>query len=212
MPAVDAVVEALAKPADPLPALGQLGRSRAEAGVGIEEALDDLGTLSGVLGHRPEHAGLVRAVAVGWAEVAVAGRAGWCQDPFTQLTTPDYLATRLGEVYREASRVGIPAEDSHALVVVGLDRVEPGADRLVRQLVAAECLRATFSGGETLCAAGPGHVVALVVRDHALSPRIAVLRELLAEQLAASHPARVWRECLPRHERLVSPLLAELAR
>lgn len=214
VPPVDAVVEALIDGVDPAPAVTLLGGARADSAVGIEEAMDDLTALCGLVGLGDEApARLIRALVVGWFEAAtVHGLAEYCEDPLTRLTTPAYLRTRLAEVYREASRSGLPVNETHALVVVGVDRVEAGWDRGMRLLVAGECLRATFSGGETLSATGPGHVVALVTRERALAPRVAVLRELLSEQLGPDHPTRVWLEGLPRHEHLADSLLLELAR
>jgi hypothetical protein len=254
VPAVDAVAEALGDGRDPTPCCVRLGRARAEAGVGVEEAFADLAALHTVLGpggagglrsargveavskclaasavqHRPEAArtgidavppALLRALAVGWAEVACApAAASGCEDPMTGLVTPAYLRTRLGEVYREAERYGVPASAGWAFVVV-----EPGDPqtgevpldlaRLGRALTVAECARAVFSGGETLCALPPTRVLALVVREPELASRVAGLRRLLADRLPATGiPVRAWVEGLPATIDAAHRLVDDLAR
>ena len=106
-----------------------LGRSRARAGIGIAETIDDLAALFAVLGAESasEHADpggrdragrgsapplrLVCAIAEGWAEESVAQLAQGCEDPLSGLATLPYLRTRLAEVYREAEQGGTsPAE------------------------------------------------------------------------------------------------------
>src|SRR4051794_41733366 len=93
---VDAVLESVLAGA-PVEGPGQeLGRSRAEAGVGIAEALDDVRVLARI---HPQplllpnlESDMLRAVAVGWAEHAcLRGADASCEDPLTQLVTPGYL-------------------------------------------------------------------------------------------------------------------------
>jgi hypothetical protein len=74
----------------------------------------------------------------------------------------------------------------------------------------AESLRAVFSGGETLCAAGPTHTLALVTRDTGLAGRVAALRRLLEE--LHRHTMRVWVEGLPAGHTAAARLLDEFAR
>src|SRR6185312_1546455 len=105
-----------------------LGRSRARAGVGIAETIDDLAALFGVVdgagGERTCVLGggeggrwdpalrQVGAIAEGGAEESVSQFArGGCEDPLSGLATLSYLRTRLAEVYREAEQgVTSPAE------------------------------------------------------------------------------------------------------
>ena len=211
VPAVDAVTEALLAEADPGAACEQLGRARASEGVGVEETINDLFALYEVLGAAEPPGTLLRGLVVGWVDAWGTPIDG-CEDPLTKLATPAYLRTRLAEVYREASRAGRSASDSHAFVVVGLEHPELGWERMTRTLLVAECLAATFSGGETHCAAGPLHVVTLAARDDALSPRVAVLRDLLAEELGPGRPVRVWVEGLPRQPLAAYQQLLEYAR
>jgi len=122
-----------------------LGRSRAKAGVGIAETIDDLAALFAVLGDPAGPAGqarpagpagpagepplrLVCAIAEGWAEENLAQlAAGGCEDPLSGLATLPYLRTRLAEVYREAEQGGTSPADTHRLLVVRL----PGAPQPV---------------------------------------------------------------------------------
>jgi hypothetical protein len=243
VPAVEAVAEAVSDGRDPAPACGRLGRARADAGVGLDEAFADLAALHSVLGPggagglphagpargaeaRPQGpdplpAGPFTALALGWAEVACApGASAGCDDPLTGLATAEYLRSRLGEVYREAERRGLPAGSDSALVVT--DPGPGGAPpvgvpvelaRIGRELTTAESVRAVFSGGETLCGAPAGRVIALVSRGPELPPRLAVLRRLLADRLAAPvRPARVWVEGLPPTLDAARRLVDELGR
>jgi hypothetical protein len=227
VPAVDAVAEALCDGRDPAAACAQLGRSRAGAAVGLAEAMDDLAALyAAYTGPDPRScgripvgpavpSGMVQALALGWAEVAAdPTRGGCCEDPMTGLAVPGYLRVRLGEVYRGGQLTGIPVPATHALVVV---EVPPASGWLVqasRSLVVAQCLQATFAGGETLCAVGPCRALALVARDGGLAARAAtLLRLVVAEvELPAGQVPRVWVEGLPGTLAAAHRLVAELAR
>jgi hypothetical protein len=213
VPAVEAVLEALAGGSDPVAACASLGRARAYAGVGLDEALTDLAALPGAQAAAPP---LVRALATGWAEVACGPAAAeTCEDPLTGLATPAYLRTRLAEMYREAGRVGVSVPSSHALVVVAVDAADgPNLLTAARLLLVGSALRDVFDGGETLARAGPARAVALVGREPALGARVAALRRLLAERLrrTGGGPARVWIEGLPGCPAAAYRLLAELVR
>ena len=108
--------------------LRRLGRSRARAGVGIAETIDDLAALFGVLvlsegQHWDPALRLVGAIAEGWAEESVSQFArGGCEDPLSGMATLPYLRTRLAEVYREAEQRGTSPAETHRLLVVGLPR------------------------------------------------------------------------------------------
>jgi hypothetical protein len=213
VPAVEAVVDALVEGRDLATPCARLGRARADAGVGLDEALTDLATLPG--GHAAVHP-LVRALAAGWAEVACEpATTGVCEDPLTGLTTPAYLRTRLAEVYREAARSRVPVASGHALVVVA---VEPAAGLPLvttsRLLLVGAGLRDTFSGGETLAGTGPTHAVALARREPELATKVAALRRLLADRLrrAGGPEARVWIESPPPTLSAAYQLLTDLAR
>jgi hypothetical protein len=161
-----------------------LGRSRARAGVGIAETIDDLVALFAVLagGERGE-AGepepplrLIGAIAEGWAEESLSqfGQGG-CEDPLSGLATVPYLRTRLAEVYREAEQGGDSPAATHRLLVVGLPRRADPWHRLVLPILVGNNLRAAFPGGETLSLARPGPAIALVPARRDLPVRYARL-------------------------------------
>jgi hypothetical protein len=296
VPAVDAVAEALCDGRDPAAACAQLGRSRAEAAVGLDEALADLAALcaavtdagavdppaqptqpapltppgapptaaepaqvggsstppggsstpaggsSALAGGLPTAAApasgggssalaggssspggpatppghLVQALALGWAEVMSDPTVGaGCEDALTGLALPAYLRVRLGEIYREGERRGLPVPATHALVVAEVELSGGGClTHLSRSVLLAECLRVTFSGGETLCVLMPGRVGALARRSGGLSAWAASLRRLLATELDpfTDRPARVWVEGLPGSLPAAYRLVAELGR
>jgi hypothetical protein len=166
-----------------------LGRSRARAGVGIAETIDDLAALFGVLGggertsvlgegqHWDPALRLVGAIAEGWAEESVSQFAhGGCEDPLSGMATLPYLRTRLAELYREAEQRGTSPAETHRLLVVGLPRRPDPWRRLALPILVGRDLRAAFPGGETLSLAKPGPAIALVPARRDLPLRYARLR------------------------------------
>jgi len=239
VPAVDAVCEAATDGRDPTQALGRLGRARAESGAGLDETLHDLATLyavvsatgglagpgapaadgaSPVLDHVPPR--LLRATALGWADVVAGERASTrVVDELTGLTTAGYLRTRLDEVYRCAEVDGHAADERHVLVALALDLTRAGGwTRLLPMLMAAEAMRAVFDGGETLTLLTPSVAVILAGRDERLALRSKRLRRLATELMARDPdsacvgPARVWLERLPSTHPAACDLLAHLGR
>jgi hypothetical protein len=160
-------------------ACAYLGRSRAKAGIGIAETIDDLAALFAVLDNEPPlH--LVCSIAEGWAEEGLAQLAqGGCEDPLSGLATLPYLRTRLAEVYREAEQGGTSPADTHRLLVVRLPRRPDPWRRMALAILVGHDLRAAFPGGETLSLArrtGPGPAIALVRAHGDLPLRYARLR------------------------------------
>jgi len=164
-----------------------LGRSRARAGVGIAETIDDLAALFAVLGTGPggDQAGepplhLVCAVAEGWAEESLDQLAqGGCEDPLSGLATLPYLRTRLAEVYREAGQADASPAETHRLLVVGLPYRPDPWRRMALAILIGHDLRTAFPGGETLSIAshyGTGPAIALVRAHGDLPLRYARLR------------------------------------
>jgi hypothetical protein len=159
-----------------------LGRSRAQAGTGIAETIDDLAALFAVL-EEALPVRLIGAVAEGWAEEsqALLARDG-CEDPLSGLATLPYLRTRLAEVYREAEQGGTSPADTHRLLVVRLPRRPDPWHRMALAVGVGRDLRAAFPGGETLSMAGPpaghdtGPAIALVPARGDLPLRYARLR------------------------------------
>ena len=166
-------------------ACGRLGRSRAEAGIGIAETIEDLAALFAVLDGGDPPLALVTSIAAGWAEEGLARQwQGCCEDPLTGLATVPYLRTRLAEVYREASRLGTSPAATHRLVVVRLSPRPDPMDRLAQAISLGHDLRVAFPGGDTLCrdplsVTGRGPALALVRARGDLPVRYAHLRRTI---------------------------------
>jgi hypothetical protein len=202
-PEVDALADAIVGAQDALTACARLGRARAEAGVGLAEALDDLNALYLQLPSGGPPPGMVRALTEAWAEacVATANRIASCEDPLSGLTSTAYLRTRLAEVYREAARSRRNAGDEYLLIVVDASQAlaesnRTGWDAILFRLRLGDALREVFSGGETLTAAGPSLVIGLLPREPELQSRVERLATELprAEGLAG---CKIWLEGLP---------------
>lgn len=225
MPAVEALAEALAEEVVESrgveAAADRLGRQRADEGVGLGEALDDLTSLYLAAGVLQPPLRVVRALAEGWADAGVAPvRTAGCEDALTGLATPAYLRTRLRETYAAAERSGVPACDSYCLVVLDgtLSPVDP-LQRMARGVVLAAALSETFHSGEPLAALSGGRVVALVPRDASLGPAVRRLRDAVEARVARAgltaavrRPPRVWVEGLPADHTSAVSLLIELER
>lgn len=195
VPQVDAVCRDVVAGAELVPSIGALGRARAEGGAGLAETLSDVAALHAVLEHPGETAGLVaadpdavpgwllRASALGWAEVMLAQLArGEVTDALTGLVTVSYLQTRLHEVYRECAVQGIPPGEHYALISIRLDTGSAtGWSAVAAKVLLADVLRCVFDGGETICAVNARTAVVLSRRDERLAMRMASVR-LLAEQ------------------------------
>jgi hypothetical protein len=177
-----------------------LGRTRARAGVGISETIDDLAALFAVMageqdGHRPGFEPgnwqggqggaepplhLVCSIAEGWAEEGMAQFSeGDCEDPLSGLATLPYLRTRLAEVYREAAHAGTSPSTTHRLLLVRLPRRPDPWRRMAQTILIGHDLRAAFPGGETLSLVRenePGPAIALVRACDDLALRYARLR------------------------------------
>ncbi|MGH3716720.1 MAG: hypothetical protein ACRDT4_25165 [Micromonosporaceae bacterium] len=209
-PEVDAMTTAvLAAFGAPSPyAVAELGRARAEAGVGLPETLDDLYALYRLLPEGVPPPDVLRRLAEAWVEAGMASsRTTTCEDPLSGLTSAAYLRTRLAEVYREAERSGRALRGSHALVVVRCHPPSLSAERpatgpaqnwnwMVHRLLLGDVLRSAFSGGETFAALSTAVTVGLVVRDDALP----LMLRGLGHQLRRYEPtsrARIWIEGLP---------------
>ena len=214
-----------------------LGRSRARAGVGIAETIDDLAALFAALarGGGEERAGvpgggeggragvpgggegrrwdpalrLVGAIAEGWAEESVSQfTRGGCEDPLSGLATLAYLRTRLAEVYREAEQGGTSPAETHRLLVVGLPRRPDPWRRLALPILVGRDLRAAFPGGETLSLAKPGPAIALVPARRDLPLRYARLRR----NIQAAFGTQIRMTPLPGRLTEALRLVDELAR
>jgi len=211
-------------------ACAHLGRTRARAGIGISETIDDLAALFAVMageqgGPRPgEQPGdwqggqgsgepplhLVCSLAEGWAEEGMAQFSkGDCEDPLSGLATLPYLRTRIAEVYREAGHGGTSPAGTHRLLVVRLPHRPDPWRRMAQTILIGHDLRAAFPGGETLSLVRedePGPVIALVrVRDD-LALRYARLRRTVQATFGTSTGMFRLPGLLPEALRLVDQL------
>jgi GGDEF domain-containing protein len=215
-PAIEAVADAVADGRDAAPSCAELGRVRAEDGASLAETMDDLTALYDVAGLGQPPYDAMRAISLAWAESSLQFlHALSCEDPLTGLATLAHLRTRIAESYREAERIGRPVAASHAVLVVELvdDMVGPW-ERTLRLTDIAECMRAVFSGGETLARASDRRALALVTRRTDLPRTVEALRRLLVDWRVGEpvEPPRIWVEGLPYTGRSAVRLLDELAR
>jgi len=167
-------------------ACARLGHSRAKAGIGIAETIEDLAALFAVLSdprgsYGPEGPGgepplpLVCSLAEGWVEGGLPPLAlSVCEDPLSGLSTLPYLRTRLAS----------PAE-THRLLAIGLRRRPDAWHRMAVAILLGHDLRAAFPGGETLTLARPGLALALVGAAGDLPLRYARLRRMIQVTLGA---------------------------
>ncbi|MGH3520249.1 MAG: GGDEF domain-containing protein [Haloechinothrix sp.] len=197
LPEVDAVCVAVITGGMTDTALAGLGKARAAAGTGLAETLTDLVALQAVLADpyavhsfivpdidaTPTR--LVWATALGWADVAVDRLTSTeVTDPLTGLPTAAYLRTRLGEVYRVASRAGRPVTEDNLLLTVSLDlSAVVGWPRLTAMILLADVLRAAFDGGESIAILGPSVIAVLLERAGGVSGRAVSVRRSLNERL-----------------------------
>ena len=216
VPEVDDVCLAAVRNGDLTRALGGLGRARAEAGAGLDETLTDLAALHAVLTNADVRDGLiatdpnaaptplVRAVALVWAEASLGElRNAETTENLTNLATLAYLRTRLGEVYRQAVRLGVPAAETHALLVVTLDlSAVTGWARLMAMVLVADALREIFDGGESIALLGPSVAAVLSERDSGFGDRALSAGWLITERLAVDPQLKSTRGPVVRLERL----------
>ncbi len=219
-PAVEPLAHAVATGAAALEAAEDLGRARAEVGVGVGEAVDDLVCLYRVWDAEPPLE-VLRALATGWAD-GDAGLvvSGGVVDPTTGLPTGAYLGQRLAETYGVAERDGTQVRTTHALTVVdvAVDEVPPLL-RAARAAAVGAALRSVFGTTEPMAALGTGVAAVLTARTADLEARAARLRgEIMARVVpmqvsaATRHPVRIWQVLLPGTHTEAQALLRRLAR
>jgi hypothetical protein len=206
--AVDAVAQAACRDGSLRQACTMLGRDRAHAGVGISEALTDVGALFRVLGQRTPPLDVITAVAEGWADAGLARMSGaTCEDPLTGLVSFAYLRTRLREVYRQAGQQGSSPPDTHRLVVVELPRRPDPWRRISLAILVGHDLRAAFPGGDTLALDRPGPAIALVQATEDFTFRFTSLRRAIRAALGTE----IRMHKLPAHPEDAERLLDGLA-
>jgi len=206
--AVDAVARAACRDGSLRQACALLGRARAQAGVGISEAITDVAALYRVLGAGTPPLDVITALAEGWADAGLARLSGaTCEDPLTGLVSFAYLRTRLREVYRDAEQQGTCPPATHRLVVVELPRRPDPWRRISLVILVGHDLRAAFPGGDTLSLDRPGPAIALVQVTSELAFRFASLRRTIRAALGTE--ARMIR--LPARPEDAERLLDQLA-
>ena len=206
--AVDAVARAACRDGSLRQACTMLGRARAEAGVGITEAMTDVAALYRVLGQGTPPLDVVTALAEGWADTGLAEMSdATCEDPLTGLVSFAYLRTRLREVYREAQQQGTSPRVTHRLVVVELPGRPDPWGRISLVILVGHDLRAAFPGGDTLSLDCPGPAIALVQVTEELAFRFTSLRRTIRAGLGTE--ARMIR--LPARQEDAERLLDGLA-
>jgi hypothetical protein len=217
IPEVDAMAAAVLENC-PDAAVADLGRARAEAGVGLSEALDDLYSLYRVLPCGKPPPDVLRRLAEAWVAAGMDPyRATTCEDPLSGLTSPAYLRTRLAEVYRDAERSATAAPDTHALLVV---RTQPpagsaaqrGWDWMTYRLTLGDVVRSAFPGGETFTALSASTTVGLVLRDPATLPPMLRGLDHQLRRYRTTRNARIWLERLPSGVGYAYQLLCDLER
>ena len=178
----------------------RLGRERAALGASLGETLADVDVLIDLVPFAPAES-LRRAVSLGWADRVIAPPAA-VVDAMTGLASPDYLLTRLGEIYASAEARGAAVAVEYALVVVRIDLL--GRTGLVRSLpmvMSADVLRTVFAAGQTLALLSDRVAVVLAPRNDLLFRQAALLHDLIVERTvgdpAAAARPEVWVETLP---------------
>ncbi|WP_061961143.1 hypothetical protein [Demequina flava] len=220
-PAAEALAEALEARLDTAPAAYRLGQARSTAGVGITEAIDDMGLLFRSAGFEATPIRTIRALCQGWTEGGPdLTHVPTMKDPESGLGTPDYLIQRLAEVYGDASRSGECVCETHALVMVdvSVEASDPW-QRMARNAAIGEALRGAYGEGHPMARLGEGLYAVLVRRDAGLGAGIAGLRDHVAERAVAMkvdnlmrQPPRVWIETLPASHDYASALVESLQR
>jgi hypothetical protein len=214
----EAVGEALVADSRVRAACAVVGRELARDGVDLSEALGGLrSTFAQVLGQEPDFAS-TEALSVAWSDETL----GYlhqvsCEDPLTGLATLAHLRARLAEVQRGAELNGVPADETHALVVLDLPLADAasGEQRIGRALLTARILdraRLVFAGDESIGEATPSRLLVLTPRTDDLGLRVVVLRDLIADTTDLGGAVRVWIEGLPSSHAASAALLDELAR
>jgi hypothetical protein len=214
-PAVDAICEAAISDLELWGPGERLGRERAALGASLGETLADVDVLIDLVPSAPAES-LRRAVSLGWADRVIAPPAA-VVDAMTGLASPDYLETRLGEVYASAESRGTAVSAEHALVVVRIDLL--GRTGLVRSLpmvMSADVLRTVFAAGQTLALLSDRVAVVLAPRNDLLFRQAALLHDLIVQrtvgETASAGRPEVWVETLPSTLGSANLLVRDLGR
>jgi hypothetical protein len=196
-PAVEHVLEALARKEPIDEAVTELGSARGVAGFDLRETASDLDALAEVLPADEAQVADRATVAAlsAWADAFIDRvHPPACVDAMTGLVTLAYLRVRLSEVYRECDTRGVRPSETHALVITGpATRPPTPLARMAARLRAGRCIRDWFPGGESACHLDDERVAILSPQHDHLDGQA----NGLAMDLAGDGPARFSIEALP---------------
>nr|WP_307858109.1 hypothetical protein [Cellulomonas fulva] len=196
-PAVDELAVAILLHDDAVAAAARLGSARGDAGVGVAEAIDDLGCLYRTTGAGEPPLPVVRALCTGWAD-AQAAPVGvpWGRDPESGLPSAEYLRIRLAECY--------PAATDRLLVVDVAAGVPDPFTRAARSAAVGAALLDAFGPARPMASLGGGAFVVLSPADERPDDALVVLDARVTARTRAGrvtdvtrHPLRRWSEGLP---------------
>lgn len=196
-PAVDELAVAILLRNDAQPAAARLGAARGDAGVGVAEAIDDLGCLYRTTGGGEPPLSVVRALCTGWADAQCAPvGVPWGRDAESGLPSAEYLRIRLAECY--------PAATDRLLVVDVAAGVPDAFTRAARSAAVGAALVDTFGPARPMASLGGGTFVVLSPEQERVDDALVVLDARVAARTRAGrvtdvtrHPLRRWAEALP---------------
>jgi hypothetical protein len=147
-------------------------QARAGAGHDVDAVTADLVALvrlawptgRGSWGDTIDPVGLLARAVSAWAvESAHAARCRECIDDVTGLVTADYLKERVRELHDHCRALAISPPVTFGAVVAQLDLDRAAApDRVGARIAVGRALAACFQAGETVAAATPGRMVAVM--------------------------------------------------
>jgi hypothetical protein len=185
-PAVEHVLDAVARNESIDEAVTELGSARGVAGFDLRETASDLDALAEVL---PESEvgdlaqGATIAALSAWADAFIDRvHPPACVDALTGLVTLAYLRVRLTEVYRDCEAQGRRPGEAYALVVVGpAHRPADPLARLAGRLAAGRHVRDWFPGGESASHLDDALLAILSPRAYDLERRARGLANVLSD-------------------------------
>ena len=216
----EAVADALDGNGDVSAATQELGRRTALEGAALDDVLDDLAATYRSrrdFWDEPPFE-VVKSLAIAWADGSLRYlHAVSCEDPLTGLASLAHVRTRISEIYREASREGVPGPPDFAFLVVEIDFTDSSAsqlDRVLRMVDVSDMVRKVCTGAEPIGQLSASRAVVVIRRDKRLGDAVGALLGLLHDwhQLRSGLPARLWIEGLPTTADSAALLLDELAR
>lgn len=204
-----------------LGAVEELGAARAEHGVGIGEAIDDVVALFRALGRGVPPLEVVRALCEGWASPAGMPLVpGTVMDPETGLPTLEYLTVRLREEFATVRRRGgDPAAELRVVLVdVARDGTPPWA-RVARSATVGRAIELALGEGWPCASLGGGLFAILHSSPQTLADDVDRVRAAIqaqARRLGVSdllrQPPRIWVEHVPADHEAATMRLAAVRR